>query len=186
MTVLTDLFEDLRDAQEEMLRKTRGMRFGRAYESTSSNSAWVPTVDIAEREDAYLVTVELPGVGIDDVEITCQAGVMTIQGERHHADDSAEQTMHRGERRFGPFLRSITLPSNVMADAIDASSQDGLLQITVPKPREAHAKRIQVHAGTPRTTAMPTTSVAGTPMRTTPVRTVTDGDENQGQGQNHS
>jgi HSP20 family protein len=155
MTVLTDLFEDLRDAQEEMLRKTRGLRFGHMYEGGSTNTAWVPTVDIAERKDAYLVTVELPGVGIDDLEITCQAGVMTIQGERRHADDSAEQTMHRGERHFGPFLRSITLPSNVMADAIDASSQDGLLQITVPKPKEAHAKRIQVHTGMAHTTPAP-------------------------------
>lgn len=70
MTVLTDLFEDLRDAQEEMLRKTRGLRFGHMYESGAGDTTWVPTVDIAERKDAYLVTVELPGVGIDDVEIT--------------------------------------------------------------------------------------------------------------------
>ena len=55
-------------------------------------------------------------------------------------------------RRFGPFLRSITLPSNVVADAIDASTQDGVLRITVPKPKEAHAKRIQVHAGQAHTT----------------------------------
>lgn len=156
MTVLTDLFEDLRDAQEEMLRKTRGLRFGRMDQNGVGSAAWVPTVDIAEREDAYLVTVELPGVGIEDLEITCQSGVMTIQGERHRADDAAEQTMHRGERRFGPFLRSITLPGNVMADAIDASSQDGLLQITVPKPKEAHAKRIQVHPGVTHTTRTPT------------------------------
>jgi len=155
MTVLTDLFEDLRDAQEQMLRKTRGLRFGRMDESGAGDTAWVPTVDIAERKDAYLVTVELPGVGIDDVEISCQSGVMTIRGERRHADDSAEQTMHRGERRFGPFLRSITLPSNVMADAIDASSQDGVLQITVPKPKEAHAKRIQVHPGQTHATPAP-------------------------------
>ena len=156
MTVLTDLFEDLRDAQEEMLRKTRGMRFGHMYEGGSGSNKWMPAVDIAEREDMYLVTVELPGVGIDDVEITYQSGVMTIQGERHHTDDSAEQTMHRGERRFGPFLRSITLPSNVMADAIDASSQDGLVLITVPKPKEAHAKRIQIHPGVTHTTRTPT------------------------------
>jgi HSP20 family protein len=93
------------------------------------------------------VTVELPGVGIDDLEITCQDGLMTIQGDRHNANDAAEQKVHRTERRYGPFLRSITLPSNVVADAIEASSQDGVLQIVVPKPKEAHAKRIQVHAG---------------------------------------
>jgi len=147
MTVLTDLFEDLRDAQEEMLRQSRGLRFGHGYEGTAGNNAWVPFLDIAERKDAYLVTVELPGVAIDDLRITCQSGVLTIQGERHDANDSSEQTVHRAERRFGPFLRSITLPSNVVADSIDASAQDGVLQITVPKPQEAHAKRIQVHPG---------------------------------------
>jgi HSP20 family protein len=147
MTVLTDLFEDLRDAQEEMLRQTRGLRFGRVHEGSASNNAWVPSLDIAERKDAYLVTVELPGVAIDDLQITCQSGVLTIQGERHSVHEPSEQTVHRAERRFGPFLRSITLPSNVVSDAIDASAQDGVLQITVPKPQEAHAKRIQVHPG---------------------------------------
>jgi HSP20 family protein len=146
MTVLTDLFADMRDAQDEMLRQSRGQRFGHLYEGASSNNAWVPSLDIAERKDAYLVNVELPGVAIDDLQITCQAGVLTIQGERHAANDSAEQTMHRAERRVGPFLRSITLPSNVEADSIDASTQDGVLQIMVPKPKETHAKRIQVHA----------------------------------------
>ena len=147
MTVLTDLFEDLRDAQDEMLRQVRGTRFGHVYQGAVGGSAWVPSLDIAERKDAYVVNVELPGVAIDDLQITCQDGVLTIQGERHGSNDSAEETMHRAERRFGPFLRSITLPSNVMADAIDASTQDGVLQITVPKPKEAHAKRIQVHPG---------------------------------------
>lgn len=156
MTVLTDLFEDLRDAQEEMLRQTRGLRFGHVHEGAASNSAWVPALDIAERKDAYLVTVELPGVAIDDLQITCQSGVLTIQGERHSVNDSSEQTVHRAERRFGPFLRSIALPSNVVADAIDASSQDGVLQITVPKPREAHAKRIQVHPAKTLTVNAPT------------------------------
>ena len=155
MTVLTDLFEDLRDAQEEMLRQSRSLRLGHVYEGVPGNNAWVPSLDIAERKDAYLVTVELPGVSIDDLELTCQSGVLTIQGERHGVNDSAEQTVHRAERRFGPFLRSITLPSNVVSDAIEASSRDGVLQITVPKPKEAHAKRIKVHVGKALTTNAP-------------------------------
>ena len=158
MTVLTDLFDDLRDAQDEMLRQTRGLRFGHVYEGAANNNAWVPSLDIAERKDSYLVSVELPGVAIDDLQISCQAGVLTIQGERHHMNDSAEQTVHRAERRFGPFLRSIALPSNVVADSIDASTQDGVLQIVVPKPKEAHAKRIQVHPAktlTAKATATP-------------------------------
>jgi HSP20 family protein len=153
MTVVAgwDLFEDLRDAQNEMLqmnrlRAQRLSQIGHHYESFATRSTWVPPVDISERKDAYLVAVELPGVKIDDLEITFQDGLLTIQGERAYAHDSSEEKMHRVERRYGPFLRSITLPSHVVTDAIEASTQDGMLHILVPKAAEVHAKRIQVHA----------------------------------------
>jgi HSP20 family protein len=152
MTVVAswDLFEDLRDAQDEAMRlsRLRAQRFGQLDQQYASGTkaAWMPTVDISERKDAYLVAVELPGVGIDDLEITFQDGLLTIQGERHNAHDSSEEKVHRVERRYGPFMRSITLPSHVMADAIEASTQDGVLRILVPKAPEVHAKRIQVRA----------------------------------------
>jgi HSP20 family protein len=154
MTVVTgwDLFEDMRDAQDEMLRMNRlralGLgQFGQYSGGGLAKAAWAPALDIIERKDAYLVAVELPGVGIDDLEITFQDGLLTIQGERHDMHDSSDQKVHRVERRYGPFLRSITLPSHVMADAIEASTQDGVLQILVPKVAEVQAKRIQVRAG---------------------------------------
>jgi HSP20 family protein len=153
MTVVTgwDLFEDMRDAQEELLRLNRlraqGLgQFGQYYGGGIAKAAWAPALDITERKDAYLVMVELPGVGIDDLEITFQDGLLTIQGERHDAHESSEEKVHRVERRYGPFLRSITLPTHVMADAIEASTQDGVLQVLVPKAAEVQAKRIQVRA----------------------------------------
>jgi HSP20 family protein len=144
-----DLFEDLRAAQDELLQATRGRGWwpGQQRYSDASTAAWAPAVDISERKDAYLVTVELPGVKADDVEITVEDGLLTIQGERHFAHDSAEEKMHRTERFFGAFRRSITLPSHVEADKIEASAQDGVLQIMVPKAPEVQAKRIQVRAG---------------------------------------
>jgi HSP20 family protein len=153
MTVIAswDLFEDLREAQDEQMRLNR-MRaqtlrqFGPYYNGGTTKAAWMPTLDISERKDAYLVAVELPGVGIDDVEITFQDGLLTIQGERFDMHDSSEEKVHRVERRYGPFLRSITLPSHVMADAIEATTQNGVLQILVPKAPEVHAKRIQIRA----------------------------------------
>jgi HSP20 family protein len=154
MTVMTswDLFEDLRDAQDEMLRMNRRRpqrlgRLGEQYDAGMGAQAWAPAVDITERKDAYLVTAELPGVGIDDLELTFQDGVLTIQGQRHVATDSSEERVHRAERRYGAFQRSITLPAHVQADAIDASTQDGVMRILVPKAEEVHAKRIQVHMG---------------------------------------
>src|SRR5580658_505150 len=83
MTVMTswDLFEDLRAAQDEMLRMStgRGLRPWR-NDGASGTSAWAPPVDIRERKDAYVVAAEIPGVRADDVEITFEDGLLTIQG----------------------------------------------------------------------------------------------------------
>ena len=93
------------------------------------------------------MTVELPGVEADDLEITLEDGLLTIQGERHFAHDSSEQQFHRIERRYGAFRRSITLPAQVQAEQIEASFENGVLQIVVPKMEEAKPKRIQVRPG---------------------------------------
>jgi HSP20 family protein len=150
MTVMTgwDLFEDMRAAQDEMLRtaRGRGWRPGQQYEGASP-AAWAPAADISERKDAYLVAVELPGVEASQVEITVEDGLLTIQGERRFAHDSAEEKVHRAERCYGAFRRSITLPSHIEADKIQASAQDGVLQILVPKAPDTQAKHIQVRAG---------------------------------------
>ena len=88
---------------------------------------------ITERKDAYLVTAELPGVGPADLEVTFQDGPLTIQGERHPAGDAAGDKVHRAERRYGAFRRSINLPSHGQADKIEATAPDGLLRILVSK-----------------------------------------------------
>jgi HSP20 family protein len=95
------------------------------------------------------VTAELPGVKPGEVEITFEDGLLTIQGERHRASYADGNKAHRVERRYGAFRRSITLPSHVEADKIEASAQDGVLQVLVPKAQEAQAKHIKVRAGQP-------------------------------------
>jgi HSP20 family protein len=156
MTTMTswDLFEDLRSAQDEFLRMNRvnsqwlspAGYFGQRPDPSASTQAWAPALDISERKDAYLVTVELPGVKTEDVEITFEGSLLTIQGERHPAGDPAAEKVHRAERCYGAFRRSITMPRHVQADAIEATAHDGVLQILVPKALEMHPKRIQVRA----------------------------------------
>jgi HSP20 family protein len=150
MTVMTswDLFEDLRAMQEEMLRMnaTQARWPGQRYDGGASTATWAPAVDICEREDAYLITAELPGVKPEDVEITFEDGLLVIQGERRSADYAAGEKAHRVERRYGAFRRSITLPSHVEAEKIEASAQDGVLQVLVPKAQEAQARHITVRA----------------------------------------
>jgi HSP20 family protein len=154
MTVMTgwELFEDLRTAQDELMRMNRLAaarlgQFGQQPEAGMGAQTWAPAVDITERKDAYLVSAELPGVGIDDIEITFQDGLLTIQGQRHAGHESSEERVHRAERRYGAFRRSIMLPTHVKADAIEAATENGVLQVLVPKAEEVHAKRIRVRAG---------------------------------------
>jgi HSP20 family protein len=145
-----DSFEDLRGAQDELdqmspaLAHALGLHGQRQDAAIGRTPAWMPPLDISERKDAYLITVELPGVELDDVQITMEGNLLTIQGERVFAHDSSEQQFHRIERRYGAFRRSISLPAHVVADAVQATAGGGVLQILVPKAEEAKPKRIQV------------------------------------------
>jgi HSP20 family protein len=151
-----DPFQDLRSAQDELnqmspaLAHALGLHGQQQGSGRATTTAWAPALDIAERKDAYLVTVELPGVAADDLQITLEDGLLTIQGERHVAQDSSEQQFHRIERRYGAFRRSITLPAQVIAEGVEATAEDGVLQILVPKVEEATPKRIQVRPGRAR------------------------------------
>src|SRR4030095_9905037 len=148
-------FQDLRSAQEERARiqmdslfaHALGLHGQRQNATGASTPAWAPALDIAERTDAYLVTVELPGVKLDDLDITLEDRLITIQGERQFTSESSEQQYHRVERSSGTFRRSITLPAQIMADAVAASMEDGVLRILVPKAEEAKPTRIQVTPG---------------------------------------
>ena len=151
-----DPFQDLLAIQDEM-----NQVFGRARQGGQGGRVWAPALDISERNDAYVVTVEVPGVKADDLDITLEDGLLTIQGERQFTSESSEQQYHRVERRYGSFRRSITLPSQVRADAIEASFEDGVLEVVVPKAEEAKPKKISVRAGGSRQQVEGTSAPAG-------------------------
>jgi HSP20 family protein len=148
-----DPFQDLRSAQDEMaqmspmLAHALGLHDHQQGNARAATTAWAPALDISERKDAYLVAVELPGLKPEDLDITMEDGLLTIKGERQFTSESSEQQFHRVERRYGAFRRSITLPAHVMAEQIQASFEDGVLEILVPKAEEATPKRIQVRPG---------------------------------------
>jgi len=163
-----DPFQDLRNAQDQMTQMTQmspmlaqALGLHAQQQGSATATAWAPALDISERKDAYLVTVELPGIEADDLDITMEDGLLTIQGERAFAQESSEQQFHRVERRYGAFRRSITLPAQVQAEQIEASFDNGVLQIVVPKMEEAKPKRIQVRPG--RAEILAASSEATTP-----------------------
>jgi HSP20 family protein len=105
---------------------------------------WGLALDVAETGDAFVVKASLPGMNPDDLDVTYNNNVLTIHGEVKEEHESDERRYHLRERRYGSFSRSISLPSTINADAIDASYQDGVLTLTLPKVEEAKPRRITV------------------------------------------
>jgi HSP20 family protein len=97
---------------------------------------WVPTVDIEESPEEYVVKAELPGIDKKDVKITCNDGVLSITGERKQEKEVKNRKYHRIERSYGSFMRSFTLPVEVDDKKIVAEQKDGVLFVHLPKAAE--------------------------------------------------
>jgi HSP20 family protein len=108
------------------------------------SEAWALALDVAETEDSFLVKASIPGINPEDLEITLTDNVLTIKGEIEESTELEEAQWHMRERRFGSFQRSITLPTPVDANAIEATYEDGVLSLNVPKVEEVKPKRIEV------------------------------------------
>ncbi len=113
----------------------------------SHEAAFRPSVDIAETNDEYVVTADLPGIDRDDLNVTVAEGRLTLRGERRQNGDSLSGPARRVERVYGTFTRSFELPSEVKADGIGATYRNGVLTVTVPKAVEAKPKQIVVKIG---------------------------------------
>lgn len=99
---------------------------------------------MAEQDDAFIVKASIPGVPADDVEITLTDNVLTIKGEMKDDKEVKETNYHLHERRFGSFMRSVTLPTSVDADKIEAVNENGVLTLTLPKAEAVKPKKIEV------------------------------------------
>jgi HSP20 family protein len=102
-----------------------------------------PTVDVREDRDFVTITVEVPGMKKEDIDVSFHDGVVSISGERN-LEKFEEAEAHRAERFSGRFHRALTLPVKVNADKANASYRDGILVITLPKSEEAKPKQIEV------------------------------------------
>jgi HSP20 family protein len=108
------------------------------------NAEWVPAFDISENEKEYIITAELPGIDIKDVDITLSEGVLSVKGEKKQEKEDKGEDYHMIERHYGSFHRSFRLPGKVETDKIDANYKDGLLKLTLPKAEGRETKKIEV------------------------------------------
>ncbi len=133
------------------LRNEMDRLFDRAFED-SPLSQWQPStnwglaLDVAENDDAFIVTASVPGMKPEDIDITISDNVLTIKGEFKSDETINEDSYHIRERRFGSFGRSINLPSMVDSDDVEAQYENGVLTLTVPKAEEVKPRRIEVKA----------------------------------------
>ena len=119
--------------------------FGRTGGGDGSPSAvWSPSTDLVETDDDFRLRLDVPGMTKDDISINLQDRTLTVSGERtsERTEDSEEYV--RVERAFGTFHRSFTLPDAVDADHIEATYDDGVLTITVPKTEESTRRQIEI------------------------------------------
>ena len=107
-------------------------------------SGWTPALDLYQNNDNIVAVIELPGMRKEDIEISLQDGTLTISGERKE-EQSKENGATRTERFTGKFRRSITLPTRVDANKVNATYKDGLLTVTLAKAEEAKPKQIQIN-----------------------------------------
>ena len=107
-------------------------------------NGWTPALDLYQNNDNVVAIVELPGMRKEDIEISLHDGTLTIGGERKSGTESNGESAARTERFTGKFRRTITLPTRVDANKVNATYTDGILTVTLPKAEEAKPKQIQV------------------------------------------
>ncbi|MCB1669179.1 MAG: Hsp20/alpha crystallin family protein, partial [Pseudomonadales bacterium] len=104
---------------------------------SSVDAFFAPRVDIKELDDHYEVTAELPGVKKEDVHITLEDGILSLEAEASQEDKEEENgKVIRQERRYGKYRRSFNLGGNVHEEDISASFENGVLKLKAPKAKE--------------------------------------------------
>ncbi len=140
-----DPFRELEDVSSRLNRI-----FGRSLVRTGQDNEmlatadWMPSVDISETDAAYLIKGEIPGVRKEDVKVTLQDGMLTIQGERKQEKEEKNKKLHRVECSYGNFVRSFRVPDDVDESAARAEFKDGMLNVTLPKSAKAKPKSVDV------------------------------------------
>ncbi|HWE50513.1 MAG TPA: Hsp20/alpha crystallin family protein [Bryobacteraceae bacterium] len=136
-------FSLMRRMSEEMDRVFGQFGFGR------ENGMWSPVTEIMERDGKYVVRAELPGLKPDDVKVQVTNDALILEGERKFENEENKGGIHRSERQYGKFFRSIPLPDGVKAEEIHATFDNGVLEVSVPvTQRQPDTRQIPIEART--------------------------------------
>ncbi len=119
--------------------------FDRLFETADRPlTRWMPRVDVLDKDDVLLVRTEIPGVDPESIDVTVESGTLTIKGSRSFENEEASENYHRKEIFEGSFERTILLPEGTDAEAVTASTKDGILEISIPRRPEVLPRKIEV------------------------------------------
>lgn len=113
-------------------------------ESHLREGKWMPSMDVSETGKEIMVNAELPGMDATNIDISVRGNVLTLKGERKREYEERDENLHRVERRYGAFSRSIGLPAEVDSEKAEATYKDGVLRLILPKTKEESIRKIQV------------------------------------------
>ena len=117
-----------------------------AADGDAAVTDWVPAVDIIEEKERFVLRADVPGVDPADIEVSMDAGVLSIAGQRAQESRSEDAGLQRMERVSGRFFRRFSLPDTADAEHIKAQCRNGILEVSIPKLPEVRARRIEVEA----------------------------------------
>ena len=142
-------WDELREMERHMDEMTRHpLMMGRRplvwWRVPTEELGWTPSVEVYEKGDNFVVRAELPGMKKEELDISVLGDTLTIKGERKTESEVKEEDYYRCELCYGKFSRSVGLPTAVEAGKVEANYENGILQITLPKAKEAKPKKIEV------------------------------------------
>lgn len=129
------------------MERTMDEVFGRwpsAWRRLPQAKEWMPSMEMYEKDSKFIIKAELPGVKEKDIDVSVSDHTLTIKGEKAAEKEVNEEDYYFSESTYGSFMRSITLPTDVDADKVEASLNDGVLEVSVPKIAEAKPKRVSI------------------------------------------
>lgn len=139
-----NMFRQFHDQVNRLLVDELGNVPGSAAPAARPLSAWAPVVDVKEEDKQYVITADVPGVDPKHIEITMEAGVLSIKGSRSTASTEQSEAYSRIERGYGEFERRFNLPEGADADGITATSNHGVLNVSIPKKVAPAPRRIEI------------------------------------------
>src|ERR1044072_4751708 len=108
---------------------------------------WMPAMDLVETEDHFVLKADLPGLTEGDVNVEVEDNVLTVSGERKAEHEDKREGYVRVERSYGTFRRSLTLPEGIDPEAVQASFENGVLEVRIPKPEERKPRKVSIQVG---------------------------------------